>query len=67
VTTHILMRIGLAVMLCAGAVCLAALGASVWRTHPADLMAMNVAITALFVVVAGFGVFVVGFCIDMTS
>ena len=64
---HLLMKIGLAIIACALPVGLGAALFGIWQAHPGDMLVANVVLTALFTGVAGFGVFVTGYMIDMAN
>ena len=63
---HPLMKMGIAVLAVAAVVVLVSGLVAIWQTYPHDMVAMRVTLTAVFAGVAGFGLFVVGFCIDMS-
>jgi hypothetical protein len=62
---HPLMKVGGAIMAFAGVVVLVTALIGVWQTYPQDQAMMRIMLSALFVGVGGFAVFVVGYCIEM--
>jgi uncharacterized membrane protein HdeD (DUF308 family) len=62
----VLMKLGTAIMAVSGVIGMLFGLVGIWTPYPRDIVIMQAFVTSIWVMVVGFAVFVVGYCIDIT-